>query len=169
MALHHVSDIVPAVNQFEISPLNTQKELIKYCQDNGIVVQAMSTFAHFRSAEPRKEIMYNPILSSIADKYNRSVVQVVLRWMLQQDIIMIPKTWNVEHLRENISIFDFDLTPNEMIAIDSLDCGKFLNYNPLGQQYGFVRKHKNWDGFKEWNSQVSSGAINMLKQFFNRL
>ena len=102
-----VSDVVPAVNQFEISPLNTQKKLIKYCQNKGIVVTAMSTFSHFRSNEPRKEIVENPIIKTIAEKYGKSTFQVVLRWLVQQDITVIPKTWDSAHLKENINIDDF--------------------------------------------------------------
>lgn len=150
-ALAEYSDIKPAVNQFEISPLNTQKELIRYCQENGIAVEAMSTFSHFRSVEPRKEIMENTVLKDIALSHNKSVVQVVLRWMLQQNIIMIPKTWEVDHLKENISIFNFELSNDEMHEIDALDEGKFLNYNPLSAQEGLPKKYRNWEGFKEWN------------------
>lgn len=150
-ALAEYSDIKPAVNQFEISPLNTQKELIRYCQENGIAVEAMSTFSHFRSVEPRKEIMENTVLKDIALRHNKSVVQVVLRWMLQQNIIMIPKTWEVDHLKENISIFNFELSNDEMHEIDALDEGKFLNYNPLSAQEGLPKKYRNWEGFKEWN------------------
>ena len=165
-ALKDVSDIVPAVNQFEISPLNTQKSLIRYCHERGIAVQAMSTFSHFRSVEPRKEIMDDQILNAISAKYNKSVVQVVLRWMKQQDIIMIPKTWNYDHLKENISIFDFELTQEEMVAIDTMDGGHFLNYNPYGQQYGFVRKYKDWEGFQNWNKENKVSILNRIKQKF---
>jgi putative morphine 6-dehydrogenase len=57
----------------------------------------------------------------------------VLRWFLQQNIIMIPKTWETKHLKENISIFDFKLSEEEMTSIDTLNEGKFLNYIPLGE------------------------------------
>lgn len=131
-AYAEVSDILPAVNQFEISPLNTQKKLIKWNQDRGIVVEAMSTFSHFRSNEPRKEILENEVIGAIAKKYCKSCVQVVLRWLLQQNIAVIPKTWNPNYLLENISLFDFELTETDMKTIDGLDKGKFLNYNPYG-------------------------------------
>lgn len=150
-ALKEVSDNIPAVNQFEISPLNTQKDIIKYCHDNGIAVQAMSTFSHFRSVEPRLEILDNPKLKQIAEKYNKSVVQIVLRWMLQQDIIIIPKTWIHDHLEENISIFDFSLTDEEMMVIDSLDGGMCLNYNPYTATKGLPNKYKQWPGFSDPN------------------
>lgn len=167
-ALREVSDVIPAVNQFEISPLNTQKDNIKYCNDNGIAVQAMSTFSHFRSVEPRKEIMDNPALRQIAAKYNKSVVQVVLRWMQQQGIIMIPKTWIHDHLVENISIFDFSLTGEEMAVIDSLDEGRCLNYNPYTATKGLPAKYKQWPGFSDPN-KVPEWFLNrswIKKRFF---
>ena len=146
-ALKEISDVVPAVNQFEISPLNTQKELIKYCEDRGIQVEAMSTFSHFRSNMPRNEILENVVIQPIAEKYKKSVAQVILRWLIQQKIIVIPKTWNDIHLKENISLFDFALTDEEMIIIDSLDQGKFLNYNPYNAFRGLPKKYKDWKGF----------------------
>lgn len=138
-----VSDVVPAVNQFEISPLNTQKNLIKYCQDRGIAVTAMSTFSHFRSNEPRAEISENAIIKSIAEKYGKSIFQIVLRWLVQQDIIIIPKTWETAHLKENISLDDFSLTQEEMSMIDSLDKGKFLNYDPTPWVKKMPAKYRN--------------------------
>lgn len=146
-ALKEISDVVPAVNQFEISPLNTQKELIKYCEDRGIQVEAMSTFSHFRSNMPRNEILENVVIQPIAEKYKKSVAQVILRWLIQQKIIVIPKTWNDIHLKENISLFDFALTDEEMIIIDSLDQGKFLNYNPYNAFRGLPKKYKDWKSF----------------------
>lgn len=129
-SLKEVSGIVPAVNQIELSPLNTQKKLVAYCRENGITVEAMSTFSHFRSNEPRYEILENKVLKGIANAHQKSVVQIVLRWIIQQGIVAIPKTWNFEHLKENISIFDFSLTEEEMACIDGLDGGVCLNYNP---------------------------------------
>lgn len=129
-SLKEVSDIIPSVNQIEISPLNTQKNLIEFCQQQGIAVEAMSTFSHFRSNEPRMEIFNNPILKKIAYNHNKTVTQIVLRWLTQQDIIVIPKSNNFEHIKENIDIFDFNLSDQEMMEIDSLDQGKCLNYNP---------------------------------------
>lgn len=149
-ALKSVSDVVPAVNQFEISPLNTQKQLIKYCQERGIAVEAMSTFSHFRSNTPRREVTENPVIKEIAETKGKSVVQVVLRWLLQQDIILIPKTWVGEHLQENINILDFELSPEEMARIDALDQGKFLNYNPYSILHTLPKKYRgDWNGFEK--------------------
>ena len=167
-ALAETSDIVPAVNQFEISPLNTNKGLIKYCQSKGIAVEAMSTFSHYRSVEPRMEILHNTELQMIASRHNRSVVQIVLRWMQQQNIIMIPKTWEWNHLQENISIFDFELNEDEMRVIDALDKGMYLNYNPLCAQEGLPRKYKNWDGFDEWKKYYQPRGISgVLHKLFD--
>ena len=141
-AFKEVSDIAPAVNQFEISPLNTQKELIRFCREQGCAVTAMSTFSHFRTNNPRKEIFENELLQGIAEKHHKSVAQIVLRWLVQQDIIIIPKTWFHEHLVENISIEDFSLSNNEMELIDSLDQGKFLNYNPYKWYSTIPAKYK---------------------------
>ncbi len=145
-SLKDVSDVIPAVNQVEISPLNTQKELIKYCQDHGIQVEAMSTFSHFRSVTPRDEILKNPILAEIANAKWKSVAQVVLRWLIQQNIIVIPKTWDFTHLAQNINILDFSLSDEEMAVIDSLDEGKCLNYNPYAPhiQKSIPRKYRKW-------------------------
>ena len=112
-ALHEVSDVVPAVNQFEISPLNTQKELIKYCQDNGVAVEAMSTFSHFRSNEPRKEITESELIK-----------------------------WYSQHMKENISVFDFELTTEEMTIIDTMNQGRYLNYDPTAMTKYAPKKYR---------------------------
>lgn len=138
-AYAEVSDVIPAVNQFEISPLNTQKDMIRWNQERGIAVEAMSTFSHFRSNEPRKEVVENEVIVSLAEKYGKSPVQIVLRWLTQQNIIVIPKTWDVNHLKDNISIYDFELSHKDMSAIDQLDQGKFLNYDPYAT-YNLMQK-----------------------------
>lgn len=129
-SLKEVSDVIPAVNQIEISPLNTQKNLIQFCRDRGIAVEAMSTFSHYKSNEPRLEIFNHDILKGIALKHNKTVAQIVLRWLIQQNIIVIPKSKSSIHIKENIDIFDFSLSQEEMHEIDALDQGKCLNYNP---------------------------------------
>jgi diketogulonate reductase-like aldo/keto reductase len=160
-AFEEISDVIPAVHQFEISPLNTQKSLIKWCQKRDVVVEAMSTFSHFRSNEPRPEILENPVLIRIAQLHQKSVAQVVLRWLLQQGISIIPKTWNEKYLAENIDLFDFELSSDEMAMIDSLDRGRFLNYNPyiaFRKPYAswgrLPKKYRNWNGFENEPDKV---------------
>lgn len=147
-AYKEVSDVLPAVNQFEISPLNTQKKMIKWNQDRGIVVEAMSTFSHFRSNNPRPEIMENDTICSIASKLGKSSAQVVLRWLVQQGIAIIPKTWETKHLEDNISLYDFELSDEEMKQIDALDKGKFLNYDPYATWNLMQKRFQKWNGFE---------------------
>ncbi|MBP5787609.1 MAG: aldo/keto reductase [Kiritimatiellae bacterium] len=143
-ALKSISGVLPAVNQFEISPLNTQKQLINYCQSRGIVVEAMGTFSHCRSNEPRMEILRHPILAQLARKHGKSVAQIVLKWLLQQDVAIIPKTWDERHLCENVELYDFELSPEDMATIDALDRGKFLNYKPLSARVGYFKRLWQW-------------------------
>lgn len=147
-ALREVSDTIPVLNQFEISPLNTQKKLIAYCLDQGIVPEAMSTFSHWRSWEPRKEIIEDEGILSIAKKYGKSPVQIICKWMIDQGISIIPKTNNPKYLAENINILDIELTQEEKTYIDSMDGGKFLNYNPYITLKNLPRKYRNWKGFE---------------------
>lgn len=146
-SLKEVSDVVPMVNQFEISPLNTQKDLIKYCQDNGIVPEAMSTLSHYHSNEVRKEIVENKTIVSIANNHQKSSAQIVWRWLYQQGVSIIPKSRKVEHLKENISIYDFELSAEEMASIDKLDGGKFLNYDIYPKLRYLPEKYQGWKGF----------------------
>ena len=147
-SLKDVSDVVPMVNQFEISPLNTQKQLIAYCKKNGIIPEAMSTLSHYQSNEVRTEILENEIIVDIAKRIGRSPAQIVWRWLYQQGISIIPKTWDSIHLRENISIFDFNLSSKDMDAIDSLDQGKFLNYDCYTKLQYLPKEYRNWKGFE---------------------
>jgi Aldo/keto reductases, related to diketogulonate reductase len=112
--LAQVSDIIPAVNQVEFHPLWNQSELAAYCQDKGIAVQAYSPLA--RGAYKNREL-----LIEIGNNYDKSPIQVGLRWMVQKGISVIPKSVNDERIISNAQIFDFELTDNEMTTIDCLD------------------------------------------------
>lgn len=147
-SLKEVSDVLPMVNQFEISPFNAQKQLVQYCQDNNIVPEAMSTLSHYRSNQVRKELIDNEILMKIASAHGKSTPQIIWRWLHQRGISIIPKTWDKKHMKENISIFDFELTADEMMLIDTLDQGKFLNYNCYNKLVFLPDKYKDWRGFK---------------------
>lgn len=72
---------------------------------------------------------------------------------------MIPKTWFTPHLTENINIFDFELSNEEMNTVDSMDKGEFLNYNPKGQQQGFFRSIRNREELKKWNETHHSNLL----------
>lgn len=123
--LRKVSDVIPAVNQIEVHPLFTQKELLKYCNDLGIVVQAYTPIA--RNDD---RLMRLPALWAIANKYGKTPVQVVLRWHLQVGTVPIIRSLNKERQTEDISIFDFRLTPQEIETIDKFNINSRLRYDP---------------------------------------
>lgn len=112
------TDVVPAVNQIEMNPLNSNRRLIDYCHSKGIVVEAFSPFGRGMLT---KEIIENPVLSEIGKKNNKTVAQVVLRWLTQQGIVAIPRSNKIEKIRQNISVFDFKLTDAEVDAIYGLN------------------------------------------------
>ena len=116
--------IAPVLNQLEIHPLLTQKELIQYCREHHIVVEAWSPIA-------RNKLADNEILIKIAKKYNKTVNQIILRWHLENDLVSIPKSSNKERIEENINIFDFSLEKEEISQIDSLNINERIGPNPF--------------------------------------
>ncbi|MDD3277858.1 MAG: aldo/keto reductase [Lachnospiraceae bacterium] len=112
--LFEMSGIVPAVNQIECHPLWNQHELTAYCQERGITVQAYAPLA--RGAYVEREI-----LRQIGNKYQKTATQIGLRWLVQQNISVVPKSINLDHLEKNVDIFDFTLTDTEMATISTMD------------------------------------------------
>ena len=108
------ADVVPAVNQIEYHPLFNQDGIRRFCQQNGIVVQAYAPLA-------RGAYLDRDVLRVIAEKYHRSTAQVGLRWILQKGCPVIPKSTREDRILGNSQIFDFELHPMEMEAIDSLN------------------------------------------------
>lgn len=111
-------NIKPVLDQNEIHPYYQEKEVIEYLHDNGIVVEAWYPLGGrgFNS-----ELMKEPVIMDIARKHGKSLVQTILRWDLQNGVAVIPGSSNPDHQKENISIFDFELTSEEMASIDSLE------------------------------------------------
>ena len=124
-ALMSVSDVIPVVNQIEVHPLFTQKELINYCWTKGIQVEAYTAIARLDD-----RLMRLPLLKNIAKKYNKTIVQIVLRWHIQTGTIPLVRSLNKGRQIENISIFDFELSAEEMQAIDSININSRLRYDP---------------------------------------
>ena len=110
------NDIVPAVNQIETHPFNQHIDGLKFLQAQHIQTEAWGPFA-----EGKNNLFNNEVLLSIANKYNRSVAQVVLRWLIQRGIVAIPKSVRKERMEENFNIFDFELIDADMDAIKALD------------------------------------------------
>ena len=110
------NQIPPAVNQIEVNPFHQQVEAQKFLQENGVQVEAWAPFA-----EGRNNIFKNELLLSVAAKHNKSVAQVILRWLTQRDIVVLSKSVRKERMLENISVFDFELSAEDMTALTTLD------------------------------------------------
>ncbi|MDQ5851672.1 MAG: aldo/keto reductase [Chloroflexota bacterium] len=110
------NQVVPAVNQIECHPFNQQTETQKFLQDNNVQIESWGPFA-----EGRNNIFENEVLRSIAGKYGKTVAQVILRWLTQRGVVAIPKSVRPERIAENFNVFDFDLSPEDMEAIRTLD------------------------------------------------
>lgn len=112
--LAKVSDVVPAVNQIECHPLCYPKELIEYCQDRGIQVQAYAPLA-------RGAYLDNDVMCVLGTKYGRTPAQIGLRWAVQKGISVIPKSSNPERIASNGNIFDFTIEQEDMDILDTLN------------------------------------------------
>ena len=110
--------IIPAVNQVELHPFFTQSDALENMKEFGVQPQAWGPLA-----EGKHNIFTNEVLTNIAEKHNKTVAQVVLRWNVQRDVIIIPKSIRKERIEENMNIWDFQLNDEEMAAISSLDLG----------------------------------------------
>jgi diketogulonate reductase-like aldo/keto reductase len=110
------NEITPAVNQIEVNPLYQRIDTQRFLQENGVQVEAWAPFA-----EGKDNIFQNELLLSIAAKHNNSVAQVILRWLVQRGIVALSKTTHKERMLENISVFDFELDPEDLAAITTLD------------------------------------------------
>ena len=120
------NEVKPAVNQLETHPFFQQQAANKFLQCEGIQHEAWAPFA-----EGQNDIWNNPVLKAVAENHGRTVGQVVLRWLNQRNVVVIPKTVRKERMIENFSIFDFTLTEQEMQAIGGLDTGKSPIYDDM--------------------------------------
>ena len=112
--VHH--QVVPAVNQIETHPFHQQIETHHFLAENGVQIESWGPFA-----EGRNNIFDNALLRSLADRHQKSVAQVILRWLTQRGVVAIPKSVRKERIVENFNVFDFELNPAEMAAIATLD------------------------------------------------
>ena len=132
--LKKTAKIMPMVNQVEIHPFSTKNNIINYCKDNNIKVVAWSPIS-------RGRVLSNDLMIDLSQKYKKSIVQIVLRWHMQKGVIPIPKSSNENRIKENIDIFDFEISSEDMKAIDSLDEGDDMSVTtpPLNTIYEEVR------------------------------
>lgn len=110
------NEIVPAVNQVETHPFHQQIEAGQFMRENGVRHESWGPFA-----EGKNGIFNNELLRSIGAKHGKSIAQVIVRWLVQREIVAIPKSVRKERMAENFSVFDFALTAEEMQAIVALD------------------------------------------------
>lgn len=110
------NNVVPAINQIETHPFNQQVETQHFLQENKVQIESWGPFA-----EGKNHIFTNEILHSIAKKQGKTVAQIILRWLIQRDIVAIPKSVHKERMAENFQVFDFELSAEEMIIISTLD------------------------------------------------
>ena len=132
--LKKTAKIMPMVNQVEIHPFSTKNNIINYCKDNNIKVVAWSPIS-------RGRVLSNDLMIDLSQKYKKSIVQIVLRWHMQKGVIPIPKSSNENRIKENMDIFDFEISSEDMKAIDSLDEGDDMSVTtpPLNTIYEEVR------------------------------
>jgi methylglyoxal/glyoxal reductase len=127
--VHHLDDLlpntqtVPTVNQIEFHPCLVQPDLLAYCQDHKIQVQAWSPLMV-------GQILSEPAVQKLADKHQKTPAQIVLRWDLQHQVVTIPKSVHANRLAENTQIFDFELSEADMNTLDALDEGKRVGPHP---------------------------------------
>ena len=107
-------EIIPAVNQIEIHPILTREKTRAYCKTHGIAIVGYSPLA-------KGLIFKNPTLESMAQKYNKSIAQIAIRWALQHEIISIPKSVHAFRIKENSNVFDFRISVKDMKTIDNLN------------------------------------------------
>jgi diketogulonate reductase-like aldo/keto reductase len=108
------SPVVPAVDQFELSPFLTRTTLVNFCQEHRIQVESYSPLSRGRKLE-------DATVGAIAARHGKTPAQVLIRWALQKDVVVIPKSVHPARIRENADIFDFTLTPEEMKTLDALN------------------------------------------------
>lgn len=117
-------EIVPAVNQVETHVFDQQIEAQGYMKEFGTHMMAWAPLA-----EGRNNFFTNPVLENIGKKYGKSVAQVALRWLIQRDVIIIPKSVHVERMQQNLDLFDFELSQEDMAAIAALDTKQSLFFD----------------------------------------
>ena len=126
--LKKIAKIMPMVNQIEIHPCKTQKDIIEYCTENNIQVVAGGPIM-------RGKIFSLPLMLDLAEKYNKSIAEITLRWHIQNGVIPIPKSSNEERIKANIDIFDFNLSNEDIKKIDSLNSNEDVSGVPDNTTY----------------------------------
>jgi diketogulonate reductase-like aldo/keto reductase len=112
--LQTYAKVIPVINQVELHVFLQQPELVKYCQERNITVEAYSPIAHAKA-------MDNEVINSIAKKHNKTYAQIMLRWLIQQEVVILPKSVTPSRIAENIDIFDFTLDTEDLSELAKQD------------------------------------------------
>ena len=126
--VHHLEELrvvkeTPAVNQIELSPFLQQEQVVGYCREQGIQLEAYSPLT-------RGHRLNDPAIARIAAKYGKTPAQVLIRWSLQHGFVAIPKSARPERIRENSEVFDFALSSSDVQALDALEKGLHFDWDP---------------------------------------
>ncbi len=113
-AARHVSDVPIAVNQIECHPGFYRPDLVEYCQENDVVVEAAAPLA-------RMELFENEVVQDLADSYGKTPAQVILRWTVEKDVVVLPRSGSPEHVRDNGDLFDWELDAADHERLDDID------------------------------------------------
>lgn len=123
--LEKATGILPEINQIEVHPLFTQKPLLDYCRDKGIIVEAYTPVARYDD-----RLVRLPLLKRLEKKYNKNFIQIILRWHIQNGVVPVIRALNPKHQESNIDIFDFEISQEDMALIDGININSRLRYDP---------------------------------------
>jgi len=116
---------LPSVNQIELHPFCQQKTIVDYCRSRGIIIQAYTPLIRGQ--------FENPVLQELSQKYGKDPAQILIRWSLHHSFVPLPKSQNLDRVRSNIDVFDFEMSREDVQRLDELDCGKdgAVTWNPI--------------------------------------
>ena len=130
--LKKTAQIMPMVNQIEIHPQSSKNDMLSYCEENNIQLVAWSPIM-------RGKLFSNELMINLAEKYKKTIAQIILRWHFQRGIIPIPKSSNEERIKENLNIFDFELSINDMKSIDLLNEGDNVSVSGVPENTTYLK------------------------------
>ena len=130
--LKKTAEIMPMVNQVEIHPQSSKNDMLRYCEENNIQLVAWSPIM-------RGKLFSNELILGLAEKYKKTIAQIILRWHVQRGIIPIPKPSNEGRIKENLSIFDFELSNDDMSIIDSLNEGDNVSVSGVPENTTYLK------------------------------
>lgn len=125
------TEITPMINQVEVHPQNSKEDMLKYCDKNNIQLVAWSPIM-------RGGVFSNELIIKLSEKYKKTIAQIVLRWHVQRGVIPIPKSSNEERIKENLDIFDFELSSEDMNAINLLNEGYDLSVTGVPENTNYL-------------------------------